>query len=82
MRRISVLIVVAFFVLSVMPAFAQEKKQEENLFNIIAGTLKPGQVKERNKLRKVEKITLFQDISTMISEGSARAKGESLRTKK
>jgi len=80
-KRIAALIIAVLFVASTIPAFAAEgSAKSDNLFQIIGDTLKPGEVKEKNKIKKVEKIYTFQSIANGINEGSAKAKGMSLRT--
>jgi hypothetical protein len=83
MKKIGVLIVMAFFVISAMPVLAAEQApKERNLIKIIESTLKPGPGKEKNKLRPIKSINIFQNMANGIKEGSAKAKGTSLRTQK
>lgn len=85
MKRFMVFVVAVFLVSAAVPAFAQkqQKETEENLFKIIASSVKPGQVRERNKIKNpLPKVTIFQTMADEIRQGSARARGESLRSTK
>ena len=83
MKRIMILAVVAFFVASLIPAFAEQPKKEDSLFKIVQDTLKPGPGKEKNKVRNpLPKVSVFQNMANGIKKGSAKARGESLRTEK
>ena len=89
MKKLVVLMIAIAFVVSVMPALADQgaspapaKSGEKSLFQLMGDSMTPGTVKEKNKYRKVEKIYLFQSLSDGIKQGSAKAKSESLRTQK
>ncbi len=83
MKRVIGLIVAAFFIASIVPAFGEEPKQEDNLFKIVQGTIKSGTVKEKNKVRNpLPKVGLFQSLADGIKEGSAKSRNESLRAVK
>lgn len=86
MKKFVMLLVAVMFFTSTFPAFAggegPAKPKEDSLFQIMSDTMKPGEVKEKNKYRKVEKIYLFQSLSDGIKEGSKKAREESLRTTK
>ena len=82
MKRILALVVVVFFAASATVAFAEVEKKEQNLFKIINSTIKPGTVKEKNKLKNLcTTAPLFKNMGQEIKDGAAQAKGESLRTK-
>ena len=86
MKKFVILLAAVTFFAGTRPAFAggegSAKPKEDSLFQIMSDTMKPGEVKEKNKYRKVEKIYLFQSLSDGIKEGSKKAKQESLRTTK
>ena len=86
MRKLAAFVITILFVASTIPVFAGDgackKCDEKTPFQIIADTMKPGKVKEKNKLKPIEKITVFQNMSDGIKEGAEKAKGESLRTTK
>jgi hypothetical protein len=53
------------------------------MFQIISDTItKRGEVRERNKLRPVKEVAVFQSLSNGIKEGSAKAKNLSARETK
>jgi CDP-diacylglycerol pyrophosphatase len=84
MKRIAALAVAVLFAAGAVPAFAQQASQEkeENLIKIVSDTIKPGQVREKNKLRNpLPKVTVFQNAADGIKEGSAKAKQQTLRTR-
>lgn len=84
MKQVMVAVAIAALAVSAAPLFAAEGgcSQEKTPFQIVADTLKPGEIKEKNRVRPVEKVAVFQSIANGISEGSQKAKGESLRTAK
>ncbi len=83
MKRIMVLVVAMLFVGNLIPIFAEQPKKEDSLFKIVKDTLKPGPVKEKNKVRNpLPKVSVFQNMANGIKEGSAKARCESLRTEK
>lgn len=85
MKKIMVLVILGLFTAGAMLAYAADApkaqpQKEENLFKIIQDSLQPGPGKERNKLRNpLPTVSLFQNLSDGIAEGSAKAKQESLR---
>jgi hypothetical protein len=82
MKRAAAVMIAIIFAVSVVPAFAAQQEKEKNLFAIILDTLKPGQVREKNKLHNpLPKVTTFQNAADGIREGSAKAKQETLRTR-
>lgn len=83
MKRIAALLIAVLFAVSAVPAFAgQHTEKEKNLFCIIMDTLKPGEVREKNKLKNpLPTVSGFQKAADGIKEGSAKAKQETLRTK-
>ena len=84
MKKIAVLILVALFVASTLPAFAVEQPaKEKNLFVIIKNSFKPWKPKPKNEIRNpLPTVTVFQSAANGIQEGSAKAKKETLRTAK
>ena len=89
MKKFVVLMIAVAFVVSVMPALADQgaspapvKSGEKSLFQTASDSMVLGPGKEKNKYRKVEKIYLFQSLSDGIKQGSSKAKSESLRTQK
>lgn len=82
MKKIAVLILVALFVASTVPAFAQaEQAKERNLCTIIMDSFKPWKPKPKNEIRNpLPTVSGFQNVANGIQEGSAKAKGETLRT--
>lgn len=83
MKRIIGLIAAVLFAASVVPAFGEQPKQEDNLFKIVQGTINLGPVKEKNRVKNpLPKVSLFQNLANGINEGSAKARNESLRAAK
>ncbi|MBN1527114.1 MAG: hypothetical protein JW919_06005 [Candidatus Omnitrophica bacterium] len=86
MKKAIVLAITVAFVMTAMPLFAGEqvKSTEKPIFQIMADTMKGGQVKERNRWRTVPKedTAIFQHCADGIKEGSAKAKQMSLRETK
>ena len=82
MKKVAVLILVALFVASTIPAFAGEQPvKEKNLFTIIKDSFKPWKPKPKNELRNpLPTVTVFQRAADGIKEGSAKAKNKTLRT--
>ena len=82
MKKIAVLILVALFVASTIPAFAGEQPaKERNLFVIIKDSFKPWKPKPKNEIRNpLPTVSGFQNVANGIKEGSAKAKNETLRT--
>ena len=95
MKKLAVVLVIAAIALYAMPVFAGdaaggEKSIFQKLSNEICGSKMPSRfaVKpvakdsaEAVKYLGDSKVKVFQDMSDGIAQGSARAKGESLRTK-
>ena len=82
MKKIMVLILVVLFVASALPALAgAEQTKEKNLFAIIKDSFKPWKVQPKNELKNpLPTVSGFQNVADGIKEGSAKAKGETLRT--
>ena len=94
MRRLAVLVILAVFFIGTIPAFADQGQACAGKtkacgvvlpFQPIADTLKPGKIKEKNKLKPLDlkrskEATNFQTVSDSIKKGSEEAKKESLRT--
>ena len=77
MRRILALVVVVFFAASVTVAFAEAEKKERNLIKIIQSTIKPGTVKEKNKLKNpLQKVTVFQSTADDIKKCASTDKAK------
>jgi len=95
MSKIIAVLVIAAVALCAMPVFAadapaQEKSLFQRLSNEITGSKMPARfavkpvakdTAEAVKSLGDSKVKIFQDMSTGIAEGSAKAKSESLRTK-
>jgi Tfp pilus assembly protein PilP len=84
MKKIAILIMVLLVVGCSVNLFADGEK---SVFQMIADTMKPGQVKEKNKLIPLNKAEVvstktFQHMSDGIKEGSEKAKASSLREEK
>jgi len=88
MKKIACLAITVFFAIGAVAAFAGQssrcaaKCDEKSLFQIVSDTM-AGKYKidEKDKLKPVKEIKIFQNISDGIKQGAAEAKGESLRTK-
>lgn len=97
MKRIVVWMVLILFIAGAMPVFAADmpkksmknvekeksvKSGEKSLFQIATDTMdKPAQVAEKDKIKPIKKIALFQNCSNYIKESSKKAKNQSLRKK-
>ena len=82
MKKMVMFILAALIVASTIPAFAgTETAKERNLFVIIKDSFKPWKVQPKNELRNpLPTVSGFQNVANGISEGSAKAKKETLRT--
>ncbi len=88
MKKIIVLLVTLFFVTGAIAAFAGQpsgcttKCEEKSIFQIVSDSM-AGKYKldEKDKIKPIKEIKVFQSMSDGIKQGSAEAKGESLRTK-
>jgi len=79
MKRIAVFIIGMAIVANATPLFAGEK----SLFQTMYDTMnKKCQVREKNKMIPVKEVTIFQNMSKGIKEGSAKAKNTTLRVQK
>jgi aconitase A len=78
------LAVAVLFAGSAAIAFAkQPAQQEENLFKIVQKSIKPGTVREKNKVKNpLPKVTIFKDMAKGIKEGAAKSKAQNLRAAK
>ena len=84
MKKLVLLIMVVLVVGCSVSAFAESEK---SIFQMIADTMTPGQIKEKNKLIPLNKAEVvstktFQHMSDGIKEGSAKAKSMSGRETK
>ena len=86
MKKMTVLAVLAVFAAGAALAYAADApkaqpQREDNLFKIVMDSFKPGEVREKNKLKNpLPTVSMFQGMSNGIKEGSEKARGETLRT--
>lgn len=80
MKRIVVLLAVMAFAAGVVPAFAAEgsRAKEKSLFQIVYDSMNKPCEPCKTKMQP-DKVTIFQELSDSIKEGSAKAKKTSLR---
>lgn len=80
MRKIVGLIIAVLFVASTIPSLASAK--EKSIFQLMADSMsKPVKLSEKNRIKPVGKIEIFQNLADGIREGSAKVKNCSLRKK-
>ena len=89
MKKIAASVIAVMVVAGALPLLAEEsapskeQRREKSMFQIISDTItKRGEVRERNKLRPVKEVAVFQSLSNGIKEGSAKAKNLSARETK
>ena len=67
-----------------IPAIAAEKsgqKEEKPLWGIIADSFKDFKIREQDKIKGLDNVNIFQEISDGIKSSSDKAKDQSLRGK-
>ncbi|MBL7155633.1 MAG: hypothetical protein ISS90_00645 [Candidatus Omnitrophica bacterium] len=92
-RRIATMVIALLVIAAfALPAVAAQKSmqksaqtsqqtEEKPLWTIIADSFKDFKMRDQDKLRGGDKITVFQDASDGIKSGTKSAKEESLRDK-
>jgi len=83
MKELGALVVLTVFVLTFIPAFAQDgggKGHEKTLFQLIMDSMdKPVQISEKDRVKPIDEVPIFQSMADGIKEGSTKAKDLSLR---
>jgi hypothetical protein len=85
MKKLMVVAVFAIFAAGAALVYAADAPQatsqkEENLFKIIMNSMQPGPGKEKNKIKNpLPTVTVFQNMSNGIADGSEKSRGQSLR---